>query len=458
MSQNIRASETESFYKMLLKIAFPITLQSLIQSALTIIDQMMVGQLGEQAISSIAIGNKFFIVYQYLVVAITGGVGIFIAQFWGKKEMSNIVKTLKLPIFMGGIVFVAFFLLVAIFPQQSIRVFSADPNVIEQGAVVQKIYLISALPVLLTNIYSTLLRSTCRVKVPMITGIISIVLNTMLNYILIFGKFGLEPMGVYGAACATVVARVVETVILIAVVHIKSDVRFNILDVFRNKLDVTFIKRCLKSIWPLFILNVVFVSSDTIYSSLYGNMGTDEMASISIMVPLQGFSIGLFNGISSATSIILGVKLGGKEIDVAKKYAARILKISTILTLIIAVILAVSSNWYLSIYNINDVVFEISHNLVLVAALFLCVRVLNMVIGQGIIQSGGNTRYILFLDIIGMWCIGVPIAFISVMLFHFPIYWVYFMISLEEVVRLILGLRKVKKGDWAKNLVEDISM
>lgn len=458
MSKEIQTSATESFYKTLLKIALPITLQTLLQSTLVIIDQMVVGQLGEQAITAVAIGNKFFTVYQYLVVAITAGVGIFIAQFWGKKEMSNILKTLKLPFVMGGVVFIVFVLAISIFSQQSIRVFSSDPNVIEQAEMVQKIYFISALPLLLTNIYATLLRSTCRVKVPMITGIISIILNTVLNYIFIFGKLGFEPMGACGAAYATVIARIVETVILIAVVHISSDVRFNILDVFRNKLDVTFIKRCLKSIWPLFILNLVFISADTIYSSVYGNMGTDEMAAMSIMFPIQGFSIGMFNGMSSATAIILGVKLGAGEIDIAKKYAKRILKISTILTLIISVILAIISNLYLSVYNISDVVFDISHKLILVSALFLCVRVLNMVIGQGIIQSGGNTRYILFLDIIGMWCVGVPVAFISAMLLHFPIYWVYFVISLEEVVRLILGLRKVMKGDWAQNLVEDISM
>lgn len=455
---NARLENKESFYKTLVMIALPITLQSLLQASLTILDGLMVGQLGEQYIATIALSNRFFYIYQYIIAALVGGAAIFISQFWGKEDTKSIVKTLKIPLLIGMAVLVVFGIIVFGFPSQSIGIFTKDKSVIVDGAYLQKLYYISALPLLLTSIYATLLRSTCNVKLPMIAGIISIVLDTILNYVLIFGKFGFEALGAEGAVISTVIARWLEALILFTFIYIKKKpFSFRITEVFTYKLDKTFTKCFWKAMWPLFTLNLVYVLADTIYSRIYGLIGTNEMAAMSILFPIQGFSIGLFSGLSSATGIILGNKLGSNKTDTAVTYAKRILRISTLLTFVIAVVLVVISDFYLGLFNISADVYDKSKMLIYVAAIFLCVRVLNMIIGQGIIQSGGDTKYILFLDIIGMWCIGVPLAYLAAFVFQLPIYVVYCFVSIEEVVRLILGLRKVRSKQWAVNLVDDIS-
>lgn len=450
--------DVESLYKTLLLIALPITLQSLLQASLAIIDQLMVGQLGEEFIATIALSNKIFNIYNYIIAALVGSAAIFISQFWGKKDMTSIIKTLKIPFAIGLLVLIIFSLGVYIFSDQSIGLFTKDKAVIADGGYIQKLYFLSALPLLLTNIYATLLRSTYNVKLPMIVGIISICTDTILNYVLIFGKFGFPELGMEGAVISTVIARWLETMILLTIIYVKKmPISFNIISVLRNKLDDTFKERYWKALWPLLSLNLVFVLADTLYSRIYGLMGTNEMAAMSIMFPIQGFSIGLFGGLSCATAIILGSKIGSKETDIAQQYAKRILRLTAVITILIAVVLAVFSKVYLNFYNIGLDVYNMSQNLIYVSAVFLCVRVLNMVIGQGIIQSGGNTKYILFLDIIGMWCVGLPLAYLGAFTFRAPIYIVYILVSLEEVVRLILGMRKVFMKNWAINLVEDIT-
>lgn len=448
----------ESFYKTLFKIALPITLQSLIQSSLNIIDQLMIGKLGEFMMTTITLSNKLFNIFLYIIFALTGGCSIFIAQFWGKNDRKNISKTLKIPFLVGFLTIAIFLFIVIFFPNQSMRLFTNDENVVLLGGKMQKLYFISALPVLLINIYATLARSTCHVKLPLITGMISMGTNTLLNYILIFGKLGIEPMGIKGAVIATVIARFLEAILLLTIIHtVYKTIAFNPITMIKSKLDNIFIKRFIKSLWPLLTLNIVFVLADTVYSSVYGKMGTNDMAAMTTMFPIQGFSIGLFAGFSSATAIILGTKLGEKQFDLAINYSKRILKTTAIITIGVSAIIVAISDFYLGFYNIKPEVFANSKKLIFVSAIFLCVRVLNMVIGQGIIQSGGNTKYMLFLDLIGMWCFGVPLAYISAFVLDCPIYIVYLIISLEEVIRLVLGMRKVRSKDWARNLVDDIS-
>lgn len=454
-----KKKDENSFYKLIMMIAIPITLQSLLQSSLTIVDQFMVGQLGEDCIATLALSNKFYNIYLYIVLALTGGIGIFISQFWGKKDVKSIIKTLKIPFAFGGGAMIIFTAAAFVFSNQILSMLTNDAEVITRGAEIQKIYFLSVLPVLITNIYSTLLRSTYNVKWPMITGFGSIIMNTLLNYVLIFGKLGFAPMGIEGAAIATVISRWLEAAALMIVVHVfNKTLSFNIISVFKGKLEKSFLLRCAKSIWPLLALNLVFISADTLYSSIYGNMGTQDMAAMSIMYPIQGFSIGLFNGLSSATAIILGNKIGSKEIDTAEQYAKRILKLTTAFTIVISALLVLASKLYLSFYQVSQTVYDNAQKLIVVSAIFLCVRVLNMVIGQGIIQSGGNTSYVLFLDIIGMWCIGLPFAYLGAFIFNLPIYAVYFLVSLEEVLRLILGLRKVLTKQWANDLISDIKV
>lgn len=440
-------------------VALPITLQCIMQSLLPVIDEIMVGQLQETSIAALTASNRIYNIYYYIVLALSGATAIFVTQFWGNNKKDSIPKAFKIPIIIGLAALALYLIVAFLMPQQSVEVFSNDQQVVEIGIVLQKIYALSAIPILLTNLYSTLLRSTYNVKIPMLIGIFSVVINTLLNYVLISGFYFVPKLGVYGAAIATLIARFLEATLLILYVYVKKhNISFNIIKILRSKLDVDFTRAYYKAMIPLLTLNILFILADTSYSAIYGQMGTASLTAASIMFPIQGFSIGLFSGLATATAIILGNQLGCQKYQTAIDYSRQILKITTILTIIISVILGGVSYLYVSFYNVSAEVQFNAQILVIVSAVFLTVRVLNMVMCQGVIQSGGDTKFILILDIIGPWCIGVPLAFLGAIVLHLPIYTVYILISMEEVVRLILGLIKVLKGNWAKNLVSDLSV
>ena len=449
----------KSLYRTLLMIGIPITLQCIMQSLLPIIDELMVGQFSDIAISSITAGNRIYNIFYYIVLALSAATSIYVTQFWGSKKEENIPKAFHIPFMIGFVALAAYLVIAFVFPTQSISLFSSDPDIIKNGAEVQQLYALSAIAILFSNMFSTFLRSTQQVKVPMFCTIASVVLNTALNYVLIFGFLFVPSMEIYGAALATLIARILEALFLAIYIYIiKKNRQFGLIKILRSRPDREYKKAYYNSMLPLLALNILYIVADTIYSAIYGQMGAADLAAASIMFPIQSFSIGLFNGLASATAIILGNQLGCKNYDTAIDYAHRIIKITACCTVVVSIILASISNLYVSLYNVSAEVFYCAHMLVLVSAAYLTVKVLNMVICQGIIQTGGNTKYILFLDIIGPWCIGIPMAVLGAFVLNFPIYIVFAMLSVEEIVRLVLSIIKVRKHEWATNIVNDLKV
>ncbi len=454
----LKNPDNKTLYKLLISIGLPITLQSIMQSILPMIDQVMVGQLGEDNIAALAAGNRTYNIYYFIMIAITGATTIYVVQFWGSDKKSSIPKAFKIPLIIGFITFAVYLFVAFVFPTQSVAIFGVEDNDLLLASQVQKIYAISALPVLFTNLFAVLLRGTQRSKVPMYFGLVSILVNTALNYLFIFGFGFIEPMGILGAAFATLIARTIETIGLIIYILVNKDLSFNIIKVLRAKIDKSFSSAYYKTMYPLLALNLLFVLASTSYSAIYGNMSTDALAASAIMAPVESFTVGLFVGLSTACGIIIGTELGKKEFETAIAYSRRIIKIATFFTLIVSGLVILLAYPYTLMYNVSDAVFHDSVFLVMAAGVFLTIKVLNMIVCNGIIQTGGDTRYLLFLDVIGPWCIGMPMALLGAVVFQFPIYIVYSMITLEEVVRLILGLRKAFKNEWATNIVHDIEI
>jgi putative MATE family efflux protein len=447
----------EVFYKAVLSIALPIAIQSLVQSSLNIIDQLMVGQLGEEAIASIGLATRPFNILFFILLGLTGGTSIFVAQFFGKKDLSKLGEVAGITLFMGMCISVLFTIISLFMPELVMQCFTKDAAVIALGKQYQTIIAFTYIPLLLILLYSSILRSTGQVKLPVIAGFLSVGCNTILNYILIFGKMGLPALGVEGAAMATMIARVIEcmTIIFItyrsklpAAVEIKEMLNINWhSELFKKFKDVTL---------PLIACNLVYVLGDTMYAVIYGRMGTDEMAAMTIVFPLQGLIIGFFTGLSTAAGVILGNELGANNKEVAFQYAKKFIIQGFVFTSILAMMIAGFSKIYLSLFNVSPVVQSFAWKIVIVVAVFLPVKVVNMVVGEGILRSGGETRFLLMIDSLGLWGIGVPLGFFAAFYLKLPVHWVFTAVTLEEGVRVILCISRTFSGKWLNNLVENI--
>lgn len=438
-----------------LKIAVPIALQSVIMSLLNMADQLMVGQLGEKSIAAVGMSNRIITILMFVLNAIAAGISVYAAQLWGKKEGSRIGQLMGIGLLAGGVITAAFVCLSIFAPEFCIGIFSKDKEVMAEGAIFLKIVGYSYIPSMLTVMYSAVLRATTHVKLPVTASIIGVVLDVILNYVLIFGRFGLPKMGLRGAAVSTVIARIVELLIIIAVTYkAKLPAAFTFRQM--NGISKTLLVSYFNTTYPFILNEFLWVLGETVYSIIYGRIGTIEYTAIAITAPIQGITIGALSGIASATSIILGNAIGADNDQKVLKYARKFIKLSIGLSLCLGLFIILLSKFYIGIYNVSDETGRYAGYLLMAFAFFLWVKVSNMIIGSGILSSGGDSKFILVMESSTTWLFGVPSGFLAAFLLGLPVYWVYIILSCEEIIRFIIGLRRVNSRKWIKNLVNDI--
>ncbi|MGF7048646.1 putative MATE family efflux protein [Paenibacillus sp. DS2015] len=446
----------KDFYKNVYKIAIPITLQSLIMSLLFLTDQLMVGQLGDTAIASVGIATKIFSVISVVLAGISMGVSVYAAQFWGNRDTKSISQLLGLGLFIGLILSFLFTLLVFFNPQYIVGLFTTDKSIIDNGYIFLQLVALSYIPTMLTMMYSSILRSTEHVKFPMYASAVTVCINVLLNYLFIFGHLGFPAMGLKGSAIAMVISRVIECILIIGAVYkfrLPGSVDWRNLFGISKPLTVKFFS----TTYPIVLTELVWVLGETVYAVIYSRMGTVEMTAMTITFPLQGLSVGLLSGLASAAGVMVGNKLGAGEKDVAIDYAKKFIRFGIIISISLGVVIALTAPLYVSAFNISSEANQLGIYIIWVFAGFLWVKVANMIIAGGILQSGGDSKFVFAMESTATWLIGVPSALLLSFVWKQPIFWVYLVLSLEEVVRFGLGLTRIYSKKWVKNLVDGIA-
>lgn len=437
----------------MLAIAIPVSVQSLFQASLSVVDQFMVGQLGKNAIATVGLGSRFPFIFLITSTAIAATTSILISQFWSKKDTKNIANALGGTMLLGILLTVIFLTLSLAFSKQILSIYTNDSSIVKLGSHYLRITAIGYIPMLIIALYSAVLRSTEHMKTPMYVGLFAILLNSFLNYLLIFGILGFPKLGLFGTAYATTITRFIEALLLLSFIYIKKyPGSFKINELFNFSLQ--FIKKVLIISSPILINEFMWALGETMYSIVYGRMGTNEVASMTLTYPIQSLCIGLFTGLSSAAGIMVGNKLGLGENEQAYDYSKKFIELGIIGSICSGLILILFSNVYTSIFNVSNDLKSCTFRLLVVFSSVLWIKVSNMIIGSGILRSGGKTKYTLYLDMLGTWGIGVPIGFISAFFLKIPIEYVYLLICSEELVRFIIGIKLVYSRKWMKNLNE----
>jgi len=449
--EQTREIKNKIFLKTLVKLALPIALQNLILSSLNLVDNIIIGGLGEVAIAGVGLANQYFFLLNLLLFGITSGSAIFTAQFWGNRDIPNIKRVLGLSLITGCSAAFLFFLGGVCFPQQILGVFSRDPEVIRLGGKFLRIIAFSYVITAVTFSFSFTLRSVGQVKTPMMVSVIALGINTALNYILVYGYFGMPKLGVEGSAIATVIARIVECGLLIGIVYKK---KYVIAGKVKEFLDLTeiFVKKFFKVTLPVIANEGVWALGVSLYAIVYARMGTDVIASTNISSTIEKIVWVLFMGLGNACAVMIGNKIGEGNEKEAFAYAKRFIIIGPALAMIMGVVVYFASGWSLKAYNISPQVYYYAHRNLMVFSFFLWVKVFNFTSIVGIFRSGGDTKFCLIIDTAGVWVIGVPLACLGGLVLHLPIYWVYLLVYVEEVFKLIVGLPRIYSKKWIHNL------
>ena len=444
----------KSFVKDLILIALPISIQALFQASLSVIDQFMVGQLGEASISAIAFGGKFSGILTFTIYAISGTASIMMAQYIGNKNPQGVKKSFALNLFIGFIVACVFFVLGFFATNFVMKCFTNDENVIPLGNDYLKIVALSYFPILGSSMINSYLQNNKKSYLTMIVGLLGVIMNTLLNWILIFGMGNIEAMGVKGAAIATSITQYSGFLLLLVFAFFtarKSDYK---LSLSFSGIDKEFIKKNMIIAAPFIFTEFMWSLGESVYSSIYGHMSTEAMAAMANIGPVISLSIGFFSGLAAATGILTGQKLGEKDGDMAYKYAKRFIATELVGSIIMAIIVAIIARPYSEIYKVSNESKDMTVAILYVYAIVLWAKVSNMVAGR-IIQSGGKTTLNMAINLIGTWIFGIPLGFLAASVWDLPIHWVYFIISLEELVRCILCFIIIKSKKWIKFITND---
>lgn len=440
------------FYKTLVRLAIPIALQNLIASSLNMVDTIMIGQLGETEIAAVGLANQVFFLLILFMFGVNSGSSIFTAQFWGKRDIPNIRKVLGLSLISGISVAFLFFLIAFFMPRQVLGIFTKDQQVILLGARYLKIVCFSYVLTAISFSYSFILRSTEQVKLPMKVSVIALGLNTFFNYLLIFGHLGLPAMGVEGAAIATLISRIVEIVLILVVVYRKKYAPAARIKEMLN-ISFSFVKKFYSTTIPVIANEGLWSLGVTMYSVVYARMGTGVIASANISSTVERIAMVLFVGIANACAVMVGNRIGENEDEKAFVYAKRLSVLGPAVGICMGILLILTSRWILSLYNVSQSVLDGAHSILFIFACIMPFKIFNMINIVGILRSGGDTKFSLFIDTAGIWFIALPLSALGGLVWGLPLYMVYIFISFEEVFKFVLGVRRFISKKWINNLV-----
>ncbi len=446
--------EGRPFYKKLIRLAGPIATQNLLISALAMVDTLMIGQLGATSIAAVGLGALFFFLVSLFFYGVASGSAIFVSQFWGRKNIAGIRRTIGMAMLLseaGGIIFAG----LAIFsPEIIMRIFTPDRAVIEIGSIYLKFTGISYLFSGITLTYSLVLRSINEAKLPLIASIIVFFINTILNYLFIFGHLGLPAMGVKGAALATTISRFLEMVIITAVIYRKKNAAAGSIGELLD-FNRVHIKRFLKTTLPVIINEFGWAVGTALYKMIYARMGTDVIAAISITENVGNLFFSFLIGSSNACAIMIGNKIGEKEFDTAQNYAVEFTFLSIILGIAMGLLLAGVAPFLPFAFKINTEIQQMVMYILFINAFFTPAVSLNLHYIIGILRGGGDTTYAFIIDIIVMWVVGIPLAYFTGLILHKSILFLLILVGLEEIFSSSLGIIRMIRKKWINNLMEE---
>lgn len=440
----------KEFQAELLQIAVPVTLQCLMQSSFSVVDQIMTGQLGSVSIAGIGLGGKFASIYSVVAAAAASVAGIMIAQYIGKKDNEEAGRSFYTNLAVSLLLAGLFTLFSVMIPSRILGLYTNDEAAVRAGAEYLKIYALSFLPVAVTSIFSAYLRCVQAAKVPLYAGLFASAANTVLNYILIFGKAGFPAMGVKGAAWASVLAQLagcIITVILFFRLYRKNNWKLP----FQIGMDKTHRKQYLIILMPLLVCEFFWSLGENVYVSIYGHVGTKALAAMTLTNPLQALVMGALSGVSQAAGVMIGKRLGADDKDGAYQDSKRLMVTGLVCSVLLSAGIIVFNKYYGLIFHVEDDVRQMTRYLLAAYAVVMPVKVQNMIL-EGILRSGGKTSFVMFIDLTGTWIFGVPLGLVAAFVFHLPIAAVYFILSMEECIRVMISLDIFRKKKWMQTL------
>lgn len=449
----------KGFWKTTLRLTTPIVLQNILISSFTLADTLFVSQLGDVSLSAVGMIGQWGWLLNMMLIGISSGTSVFIAQYWGIKEIKKINMTCGIAtvsaILISGL-FTAFSLL---FPSTVVNIFNNNPDVVTEGTSYLLIVCISYPAIAITNILSSVLRSVELVKLPTYVSVINTILNIFLDYGMIFGKFGFEKMGIKGAALATSISAWVGVFLILLVSFVTKNILFApIKNTFGFKwFDI---KLFYKKALPVIFNETMWGAGTFVFNIIFGHMGHEYFAAITILRSFENIAFVFIIGICNACSIMVGKSVGKGKIERGIQDTKRFLIIFPVISIIIAVIIYIFRAEFIGIFNMGNNISEVTLNSAMSIMAFYAfeftIRQVPFLMIVGIFRSGGDTVTGVKYDLLTLWGLSIPATIIAVYVLNLP-FTVAFavMYIFEDYIKSIMCIKYYKSMKWIKPVTSE---
>lgn len=448
--------DNKTLLKRLLVLAIPIALQNMISFSVSLADSMMVGSLGELSISGVYICNQIQIILQMITVGIGAAQTVIAAQYWGKGDRSSIKSIVSIALKFSMLCALLFWAAIFFFPNQILGLYTNDSLVIAEGMKYAKIICFSYLFFCISNVLLASLRCIGTVKIGLYVSIIAFIINVGLNWVFIFGHLGAPALGVAGAALATLITRIIEFIIVVIYfLMVDKKLMYRIKDFI--PMNRVLLKDYFRYGFPVILGDILWGINLTVQGAIVGRLGATSIAAVSIANTIFSvISVGVY-GTANASAIIVGNATGEGDIEKIKVIAKKLQVVFLVVGLCTGLLLFSIRGFILSFYDVTAETDTIARALMLILSITVIGTAYQMSTLTGIVRAGGATHFVLINDLIFIWGIVIPLAYVMAFIVGAPTWVVFLCLKSDQIFKCAVAVVKVNRFDWIRKLTQDFT-
>ena len=440
---------TSEFYKRVGIIAVPIALQSLISIGVNMMDTVMLGALGEVALSASSLANQFINIYHVCCMGIGMGASVMVARFWGMRDSQSLKQSITIMLRLCIAFSLLFMAATILAPGALMRIYTPDPDIIREGIRYFNWSVPTYLLLGLSLTCTIVLRSVGQAKIPLICSSVSFMANLFFNWVFIFGNLGAPRMEVAGAALGTLLARLIEfTAIAVYFFLRDKNIGYRVKDLLMDchGLVPEYLKICI----PVLISDSLLALGNSAIAMIMGRIGAAFVSANSITAVTQQMTTVLTQGISQAGCIITGHTLGEGKREQAQREGYTFLIFGALLGAAACLVILAISGPVIGMYHIQEETRQIAQQLMDSVAIILIFTSANSILTKGVLRGGGDTRFLMFADILFLWLASVPLGILAGLVWKLPAFWIYFFMKIDQIIKCVWCVYRLRSGKWIK--------
>ena len=440
--------DTETLYKKMIRLVLPISFQQFIFALVGACDAVMLGKLSQNSMSAVTLASQVSFVFSLFMAAIMIGENMFVAQYYGIKDYSDISKIFSYVIWISCLIAIPFLIGSLLFSDKIMYFFTDDPDLVILGSEYLRYAGISYLFSAISQVCLTIMKNCGAVSQSSVISSIAVILNIMFNAVLIFGLLGFPAMGIKGAALATVTVTTVQ--MILSMIYIKWKMKW--LKVHLSEQNRNLRKRFWEKVTPVLFNELIWGCGFTMYSVIMGHLGPDAVAANSIANISKNLVICFCIGLGSGGSILIGNELGADHFEEAKRAGRILTRAGIIGGFLSGALLLVLSPVIISLVDLTPEAKKFLSGMLVVSAYYIVGKSINSMTIGGIFPAGGDSRFGLLCDTVTLWCVIIPLGSLCAFVIRLPVLVVYFILNLDEIVKLPAVYRHYIKYGWVKNI------